>query len=226
MAERTLQTYPSPIDAYSSALDRPLIYVGATTVTTALSAVKVESDFTGLTTTYHIANWFISKYTVDGTGSLRTVVGQVDLSGTQTTQTTAQQLVGVHGRAKVSGTAYNASLFVAGVMGQILDGGTWTGANHVTALWGDWQLNETLSGISHTELLYLTNNANNATNNPTTVMYIYAPYMTYLFTLDGLAGTQMVSANTVADATFANWHSIKVYIDGAVHYLIAATTIS
>jgi len=186
-----------------------------TTATTGQSAIKVQSDFSG--NGYHIANWFTSRYTTaGGYGSVRAVVGQVNLSATQTTNTTAQYLVGVHGRAQVGGTAYNTALFVTGVHGQILTGGTWTAANHVSAIWGDWQLNATLSGISSTELIYLSNNANNATNNPANVMYIYAPYVTYLLNLNGATNGGMVASSATAGTMT---YTVKCYIDGVAAYL-------
>jgi len=186
-----------------------------TTATTAMSAVRVNSDFTG--NGYHIANWFTSRYTTaGGYGTVRAVVGQANLSATQTTNTTAQYMVGVHGRAQVGGTAYNTGLFVTGVHGQILTGGTWTAANHVSAIWADWQLNATLSGISSTELLYLTNNANNGTNNPANVMYIYAPYVTYLLNLNGATNGGMVASSATAGTMT---YTVKCYIDGVAAYL-------
>jgi hypothetical protein len=36
----------------------------------------------------------------------------------------------------------------------------------------------------------------------------------------------MVGANVAADATFNNYKTIKIDIDGTTHYLIAAQTIS
>ena len=190
-----------------------------TTVSTGVNAVKVQSNFTGLTTTSHLANFFVSQYTAAGTGSLRTVVGQVDLSGTQTTANTAQYLVGVHGRAKVSGTAYNTALFVTGVMGQILDGGgTWTAANHVSSIWGDWQSNDAITGASSTELLYLSNNANSETGNPSDVMYVYAPRMTNFIQFSGVyttAGGMCAASSTAGTMT----NTLRCSVNGTTRYL-------
>lgn len=190
-----------------------------TTVTTGLNAVKVQSNFTGLTTTSHLANFFVSQYTAAGTGSLRTVVGQVDLSGTQTTATTAQYLVGVHGRAKVSGTAYNTNLFVTGVIGQILDGaGTWTAASHISSIWGDWQSNDDISAVSSSELAYLSNNANSTTGNPKHVFYIYAPRLTNFIAFEGLtttAGSMVTASATAGTMTY----TVKCLIGDTACYL-------
>jgi len=189
-----------------------------TTVTTGMNAVKVQSNFTGLTTTSHLANFFVSQYTAAGTGSLRTVVGQVDLSGTQTTANTAQYLVGVHGRAKVSGTAYNTALFVTGCEGQILDGGTWTAANHISSVWADWQNNNDISAVSSSELLYMSNNANSTTGNPLHVFYIYAPRLTNFIAFDGLtttAGSMVTASATAGTMTY----TVKCLIGATACYL-------
>ena len=195
-----------------------------TTATTALTAFKIQSNFSG--NGYHFGQWNICKYTLDGAsyGSVRSVVGQVDLSATQTTVGTAQQLIGVHGRAKVSGVAYNSGLFVAGVLGQVLAGGTWTATDKVAAGWFDWQLASAVTA-GDTMLLYLTNNANNASYNPTSVMFIYAPYMTNLFYLQGgTVGGLMVSADIGATAIHKTvCRAIRISIDGTAYYLLAST---
>ena len=187
-----------------------------TTVTTALNAVKVQSDFTGTASTYHIANFFNSAYTGTGTGSLRAVVGQVDYSGTQATVTTpAQYLVGVHGRAKVTGTLDSTVLCLTGVHAQILPGGTYTHANQVAPLWADWQLASAVSGITTTALAILSNNSNSGTYNPANVMYIYAPNVTYLLNLNGATNGGMVSTGAATGTA----KQVKCYIDGVTYYI-------
>ena len=105
-----------------------------TTATTGLSAVKIYSDHSA--SGYNVPVWVTGAHTGDGAtyGSMYCVRGDAKLSGTQTTQSNAQYVVGVHGRARVDGTAYNSSLFVSGVCAQLLAGGTWTAANLVYAL--------------------------------------------------------------------------------------------
>ena len=191
-----------------------------TTATTASPTVKVQSNFSGTASAYHFGAFFSSQYTAASTGSLRTVVGQVDLSGTQATASTAQYLVGVHGRAKVSGTAYNTALFVTGVMGQILDGGTgtWTAANHISSIWADWQNNDDISAASSSELFYMSNNANNVTGNPLHVFYIYAPRLTNFIAFEGLtttAGSMVTASATAGTMTY----TVKCLIGATACYL-------
>jgi len=194
-----------------------------TTATTGKKAALIQSNFSG--NGYHFGAQVISQYTLDDAsyGSVRAIVGQVDLSATQTTVGSAQYLVGVHGRAMVSGTAYNSALMVTGVMGQILNGGTYTAANHVSAGWFDWQLNTPLSGVSSSEILYLSNNADNSTNNPDHMMYLYAPYVTNFFSMDGAGNGGMVSATYSTPVHAGTCKKIKVDLDGDTYYMLVST---
>lgn len=196
-----------------------------TTATTALNAFAVYSDFTGTASTYHIANFFNSAYTGTGTGSLRAVVGQVDYSGTQTTAATAQYIVGVHGRAKVSGTAYNTALCITGVHGQILSGGTYTKANHVSAIWADNHLISSAGDVSNHELIYMTNN--NTGSGSRTIgqaFYLYGVYVTNLIYLDSCTTGGMVSDTAASAVHGTSTKKIKISIDGTTYYLLASTT--
>jgi len=127
-------------------------------------------------------------------------------------------MVGVHGRAKVSGTVDNTALFVTGVHGQILDGGTWTHANHISSIWADWQNNNDISAVSSSELLYMSNNANNVTGNPLHVFYIYAPRLTNFIAFEGLtttAGSMVTASATAGTMTY----TVKCLIGSTACYL-------
>ena len=191
-----------------------------TTATTAYSALKCWSDYSlGTAGTYHVGAWFISNYTATATwgGSVFALRGSAGVSATETTVNTAGQIIGVHGRILSSGTMYNAGVMYAGVLGQVCIGGTWTAANKVAAGWFDWQLN-TQVAAGDTMILYLSNNANSGTANlnPTNVMYIYAPYVTYLLNLNAATNGGMVAASATAGTMT---HTVKCYIDGVAAYL-------
>ena len=188
-----------------------------TTATSAAAAVRCYSDYSKADG-YHFGAQFVSRYTATGYGSVRALVGQVDSTGTQTTATTAQYLVGIHGRATVTGTVDNTALFVTGVMAQMLDGGTWTHADHVSALWVDWQLNNDISAVSSSELAYLSNNANSETGNPTNVFYVYAPRVTNFITFSGVYTTAggMCAASTTAGTMS---YTVRCIVNGTTAYL-------
>jgi len=216
MAERTLPTLGmSPGDFYSSALVRPLVYVGATTATTAINAVSVESDFSG--NGYHIASYFDSAYTLAGAsyGSLRSVVGQVDLSAVQTTVGTAQQLVGVHGRAKITGTAYNSGLVITAVMAQLLAGGTWTAVNKAYCLWVDNQLatNPTAGTVA---MIGIRQNNGVGTDVVDHVFDVYGAEIKQLFNFDScISGGFITSSASAGTMTF----TVKCFVDSVAAYL-------
>jgi len=186
-----------------------------TTATTALNAVKVQSNFSGTASTYHIANFFISQYTSTGTGSLRSVVGQVDFSGTQTTASTAQYLTGIHGRAKVSGTVYNSALVVAGVTAQLLAGGTWTAANLVYCLWVDNQLatNPTAGRVA---MVGIRQNNNSGTAIVDYVFDIYGAVIARFANFDSCISGGFITASSSAGTLS---HKIKCHVDGTDMFL-------
>lgn len=200
-----------------------------TTAITAVNAVKVQSNFTGADSAYHIANYLTSSYTGTGTGSLRTVVGQVTYAGDQATVTTpAQYLVGIHGRAQVTGDVDNTVLCLTGVHAQILNGGagTFTNANQVAALWVDWQEDASMAAVTTSALAILSNNSNSGTaaNNPESVFYMYAPNVDILFHLAGATNGGMVAAASAGSANSVDTVKIKIKIDSATYYLLATTT--
>jgi len=198
------------------------LYIAApTTAVTALSGLRLQSDFSG--NGYHFGAYFESKYTLAGAsyGTVRALVGVGDLSAVQTDVGSAQYIVGVHGRAKVSGTAYNSSLFVTGVHGQILDGGTYTKSGHVSAIWADSHLNKTVSAGEY-ELIYMTHNTTNGTTM-TSGIYAYLPYVTNLLKLYGGTVGGMVSAASASALHGTLSKKIKINIDGTTYYLLAST---
>ena len=198
------------------------LYIAApTTAITASTAIKVISIFTG--NGYHHTGYFESQYTGAGVtyGTIRAVVGVGDLSGIQTDHSNAQYIVGVHGRAKVSGTAYNGGLFVTGVHAQILAGGTYTKVSHVSSLWADNQLT-TVPTSGEFELLYLSNNGGSAAMGQ--AIYAYVPYVTNLLKIYGGTVGGMISATIGATGIHKTIvRKIKISIDGVTYYLLAST---
>jgi len=187
-----------------------------TTSTSATRGVLVQSNY-AKTDGYHFGAQVISQYTADGasSGSLRAIVGQVDLEGTQTTVNTAQQLVGVHGRAKVSGTAYNSQLNICGVMAQLLDGGTWTAANLVYCLWVDNQLttNPTAGKVA---MIGIRQNNGVGTDVVDHVFDIYGAEIKQLFNFDScISGGFIATSATAGTMT----HTVKCFVDGASGYI-------
>jgi len=202
------------------------LYIAApSTTTTALSGLRLQSDFSG--NGYHFGAYFESKYTLDGAsyGTVRALVGVGDLSATQTDVSSAQYIVGVHGRAKVSGTAYNTDLCVTGVHGQILSGGTYTKANHVSAIWADNHLISSAGDVSNHELIYMTNNNTGAGSRTIgQAFYLYGVYVTNLIYLDSCTTGGMVSATAASAVHGTLTKKIRISIDGTTYYLLASTT--
>lgn len=110
---------------------------------------------------------------------------------------TSGNLVGVRGKVEISG-----------------------GANIVSAtgVWADWQLNNDISAATSTQLLYLSNNANSDTGNPTNVMYVYAPRVTNFINFGNVYTTSggMCAASTTA-GTMTN--TVKCLVNGAAAYI-------
>ena len=130
---------------------------------------------------------------------------------------------GVYGQFCNNGTINGTVYPSAGYM-LIENGGTWTEVGVLSAMWLDSHLNKTISAGAS----YFLNITNNGESTPTAfdaAVHVYAGNaITNLLKIDTASG--MVSANTVGDATFANWKTIKVDLDGTTHYLIAAQAIT
>jgi len=195
-----------------------------TTATSAMSAVKVNSDYSKADG-YHVGSWFSSKYTGDGggIGSVYTLRGHVDFEGTQTTSTTAQFLTGVHGRAAVTGTVYNSQLVISGVTAQLLAGGTLTSVRQMCALWVDNQMATNPSSGS-CDMVWISNN-NEQAGVVDHIFRIYgANVQGGLFAFD----TCMVGSNGfITDGSVAHGGDmvkIKCTVDGDDYYLLASTT--
>jgi len=135
--------------------------------------------------------------------------------------TASTSLIGTYGQVANNGTVNGAGIMMAGLYGLVEDGGTYTAVSHVCSLWVDSHLTKTISSGT-ADLIYATNNGSTTFDN---ALYVYAGNkITNLFTISTASG--MVGANNAGDATFANWKTIKVNLDGTTHYLIAAQAIS
>jgi len=212
----------------STATDGHCLKIGSdgtpiTTATSAASAVKVFSDYSKADG-YHVGAWFDSRYTADGGGSgtIYCLRGHADFEGTQTTLTTAQYLVGVHGRAIVSGTVDNSGLIVAGVAAQLLAGGTLTNVRQMCALWVDNQM-ATNPTAGNCDMIYISNN-NQQGGVVDHIFNIYgANVQGGLFAFD----TCMVGSNGfITDGSVAHagdMVKIKLTVDGDAYYLLAST---
>jgi len=169
-----------------------------TTATTAMSAVKVQSAFSA-TTGYHVGAWFVGNYTAAGAagGSVYALRGHAAVTGTQTTVGTAAYIVGVHGRCAVTGTAYNSSAIYAGVLAQMLAGGTWTAANLVYCLWVDNQLatNPTTGTVA---MVGIRQNNNSSTAVVDHCFDIYGPKIDNFINFDTCTGSGSFISNSAA----------------------------
>lgn len=115
----------------------------------------------------------------------------------------------------------NGAIFASGAKGIVIDGGTYTEVRHLAAIWADWQLKQEVVAGS-TELLYLSNNANNVDNNPDQAIFIYGPNVPIFVNFNNCLLGAMVSTNpTVADYTFTSWRRIQIKIGDDTYCLIA-----
>lgn len=136
-----------------------------------------------------------------------------------TTVSGSANIVGGHFLLDNDGTLNGTGLHAA-LVAKVDAGGTFTAVGHLASLWVDSLQAGTVTG-NH-ELIYATNNGASVMDN---FLYLYAGNkITSFMKIDTATG--MVSANTVGDATFANWKTIKIDLDGTVHYLIAAQAIT
>lgn len=130
--------------------------------------------------------------------------------------------IGVYGQFCNNGTMNGGATYPTALYGLIENGGTWTQVGVLSVCWLDSHLAKTISA-GNAYFLNITNNA--ATTVWTAAIHVYGGNnITNFVKIDTASG--MVSANTAGDATFANWKTIKVDLDGTTHYLIAAQTIS
>jgi hypothetical protein len=158
--------------------------------------------------------------TVDATPStatsaagIRGLGGIGRLSATYTM--TSGSLVGAYGQACNLGTLNGSGIMMAGSYSLLEDGGTFTAVSHVSGLWVDSHLTQTISA-GKSELIYATNNGSTTLDN---ALYIYAGNkITNLFTIDTASG--MVSDATTADYTFTKTRKVKVVVGGETGYLI------
>ena len=198
-----------------------------TTATTAMSAVKVQSAFSA-TTGYHVGAWFVGNYTGAGAagGSVYALRGHAAVTGTQTTVGAEAFIVGVHGRCAVTGTAYNSSAVYAGVLAQMLGGGTWTAANKVYALWVDNQLatNPTSGTVA---MVGIRQNNNSGTAVVDHVFDIYGANIANFINFDSCISSGFVSSGSVGSTAIHKTacKTIKILIDGVDYYLIASTVV-
>ena len=212
------RTFPtagqSPIDAYSEAIDRPLVYVEATAAVTGKQAVRANTYYSATSGDF-TANYFNSTYTGVGTGSVRALTGQVDMSATQTTQTGEQQLIGVHGRAKISGTVSSSAAVVAGVMAQLLAGGTWTAVNKAYCLWVDNQLatNPTAGTVA---MVGIRQNNGVSTAIVDYIFDIYGANVTQFINFDGCVSGGFVASSASAGTMT---YTVKCVVGGTAAYL-------
>lgn len=127
---------------------------------------------------------------------------------------------GIYGQFCNLGTINGTSNAAAGYF-LIEDGGTYTALTSLSCISLDSHLTKVVtSGDS-----YFVNINNNAAHVFTSAINVRAGNaITNLLRIETAAG--MVSANTVGTATFANWKTIKINIDGTTHYLIAAQAIT
>ena len=186
------------------------------------TTLEVRSRAVG-TTAGHVATDSMAEWRPTGdTASAGALIGVQGVAYLYTGDTlTGGTLIGTYGQVRNDGTFNGAGLLAAGLYGLIEDGGTYTAVSRIAAAWLDSHLTKTVSS-GNACFLYISNNGSTTFNE---AIYVYAGNkITNLLTIGTASG--MVSANTVGDATFANWKTIKVDLDGTTHYLIAAQSIT
>lgn len=129
---------------------------------------------------------------------------------------TGGSLIGGYSQVCNLGTINGSGAMVAGHYALVADGGTYTAVSHLSGLWVDSQLAQTVSaGIK--DMLYITNNGSTTFDN---VFFIYpGNKITNLFTIDPTS-SGMVSDATTSDYTFTKTRKIKVVAGGETGYLI------
>jgi len=132
--------------------------------------------------------------------------------------------VGVYGQFCNLGTLNGSGLTPSAGYMLVEDGGVYTSISTLSVMWLDSHLAKAISsGDSY--FLNITNNGGaSATQFGAAIRVMAGNKITNFLSIGNASG--MVSANTVGDATFANWKTIKVDLDGTTHYLIAAQAIT
>ena len=200
------------------------LYIRNTQATTALPTIDSQSTFSAASG-YHIGAQFYGTKSADGTGSVYALRGHAANSATQTTQSAAEYIIGVHGRVINSGTCYSSGVIMAGVLGQVLNGGTYTEVSMLNAIWADWQNTATVTAGTK-NMIYITNNASQVVDN---ALYIkagigsgcisnFAHFVTCGMN-DGMIRYQNVY--TTHGGTYRN---IRVLIDDVRYWIIVSDT--
>lgn len=128
---------------------------------------------------------------------------------------TGGSLIGGYSQVCNNGTINGSGAMVAGHYSLIEDGGTYTAVSHLSGLWIDSHLDQTVTaGV--TDFLYISNNGDTTFDN---AIYIYAGNkITNLFTISTASG--LVSDATTADYTFTKTRKVKVNVGGETGYII------
>jgi hypothetical protein len=178
-------------------------------------ALEVKSDPVSVSGTH-----FGIECTVDATPSTATsALGTRGIGGigrlAATYTMTDGSLIGSYGQACNLGTLNGSGIFMAGSYSLLEDGGTFTAVSHVSGLWVDSHLDQTITaGLS--ELIYASNNGDTVMDN---ALYIYAGNkITNLFTIDTASG--MVGDKASGDFVFTATRKVKVNVGGETGYII------
>jgi len=200
------------------------VYIRNTQGTTALPTIDSQSTFSA-TSGYHVGAQFYGTVSGVGTGSVYALRGHAANSATQTDQSAAQYIIGVHGRVINSGTCNDENTILAGVLGQVLNGGTYTEVSMLNSIWADWQNTATVtSGTKN--MIYITNNANQVVDN---AFYIKAGIgsgtISNLFSLNTLGVNDgMVKYQDVKTTHGGTYRNIRILINDTVYWLIVSDT--
>ena len=128
----------------------------------------------------------------------------------------------IYGQLQNQGTLNGAALYPS--VGYLLlgAGGVFTQVAVLSVLHLDSHLASAISA-GNSYFLNITNNGSVA-QWTAAIKVMASNKITNFLEIETASG--MVSANTIGDATFANWKTIKVDLDGTTHYLIAAQAIT
>ncbi len=127
----------------------------------------------------------------------------------------------IYGQLQNQGTLNGAALYPSAGYLLLGAGGVFTQVAVLSVLWLDSHLASAISAGDS----YFLDITNNGTTTWDAAVHVFANgAVTNLLKIDSAHG--MVSANTSGDATFGNWKTIKIDLDGTTHYLIAAQSIT